>query len=124
MSKIKIPDGAVIMADAPVTILPDELLEIYENDKSEANLARCYADARNQAAWLSFEVDEPDCPDNIKALCETWWDISFKLSDKIKEILIRENYVVDEIGTHYMVMPFMERNGYRDGCGWWVPKDE
>lgn len=124
-----IPEGAVIMATEPVSITPEELMKVYENDRSEATLARCYADASNQASWLSFDCDEPNCPDSVKDLCDAWWDISFKLASDIRDILIRENisgknYVVDNIGIHYMVEPFMDKNGYRDGCGWWELKEE
>ena len=28
------------------------------------------------------------------------------------------------MGTFRAVMPFMERNGYRNGTGWWIRKDE
>lgn len=27
-------------------------------------------------------------------------------------------------GLHYVVLPFMERNGYRDGAGWWIKLQE
>lgn len=31
------------------------------------------------------------------------------------------HHVLSGIGTHYIVLPFMERNGFLDGSGWWIP---
>ena len=123
------PEGAVIMATEPCQLSPEEVLELYENDKSEAMLAKCLAAASNQTGWLGHDLDDEDCTEFMREQFEAWWKLYQQLVADIKDILIDENnngmnHVVENIGHHYMVKPVMERNGYRDGCGWWVLKDE
>ena len=124
-----IPEGAVILASEPCSLSPEEVLELYEKDKSEAMLAKCLAAASNQTGWIGHDLDDEDCTEYTRELFESWWTLYKRLVSDIRDILIKENnngmnHVIENIGTHYMVKPVMERNGFRDGCGWWVPKDE
>ena len=124
-----LPEGAVILAAEPCSLSPEELIEIYENDKSEAMLAKCLAAASNQVGWIGHDLDDEDCTDYTRELFETWWNLYKKFVSDVKNILAEENnngmnHTIENIGTHYMVKPVMERNGYRDGCGWWLLKDE
>lgn len=111
------------------TLSPEDVLELYEKDKSEAMLAKCLAVASNQTGWIGHDLDDEDCTEYTRELFESWWTLYKRLVSDIRDILIKENnngmnHVIENIGTHYMIKPVLERNGFRDGCGWWVSKDE
>ena len=53
-----IPEGAVILASEPCSLSPEEVLELYEKDKSEAMLAKCLAAASNQTGWIGHDLDD------------------------------------------------------------------
>jgi hypothetical protein len=94
------------------------------NCESEIDLANALAGAWNQANWLAFDCDEEDCPKETIALCNAWFDLEIKLIDKVKEILQEEyqDASLQDISPYQMIKPFMERNGYLDGRGWWIEK--
>ena len=124
-----IPEGAVILASEPCSLSPEDVLELYEKDKSEAMLAKCLAAASNQTGWIGHDLDDEDCTEYTRELFESWWTLYKRLVSDIRDFLIKENnngmnHVIENIGTHYMIKPVLERNGFRDGCGWWVSKDE
>jgi len=56
----------------------------------------------------------------MKARFEAWWALQEELVKKVAELLqceFKPPYIE-------LVTPFMERNGYRDGHGWWMKKTE
>ena len=63
------------------------------------------------------------------ALNKRWKTLDSELCSRIISILENENLEDSPLrkqegkGTHYVVTPFMLRNGYIDGAGWWVYQD-
>ena len=53
---------------------------------------------------------------------EEWYNIEQILLDRIYAILIAEGSLLEhhKRGWLPIVEPFMERNGYYDGSGWWA----
>lgn len=52
---------------------------------------------------------------------KAWWvAVAEVIRNKIFEILKTEGVEVTNRGYIEILMPFMERNGYKDGRGWWV----
>ena len=50
---------------------------------------------------------------------DSFSEIAIMASDPLEDYT---TYVTAGIGLRYIIKPFMERNGYRDGAGWWVKK--
>lgn len=57
---------------------------------------------------------------------EEWWELEKELYDLVissmRQANLRgeANYDLEQIGLYNIVKPFMEKNGFRDGLGWWV----
>lgn len=56
---------------------------------------------------------------------ERWSELEERIYELIKQILSAQNsndanYTIEGAGLYNMAIPFMERNGYRDGNGWWI----
>lgn len=90
----------------------------------ERSLAHAYAAVHNKIGLLCHEADEVNDPWLQEAL-DSWDALSEELYTAIVDILSRENqeqraqHVIQGIGRHFIVKPFMLRNGYIDGQGWW-----
>jgi hypothetical protein len=44
-----------------------------------------------------------------------------EMQDRIFDILKTEHIHIPRTGQRDVLKPFMERNGYYNGNGWWVP---
>ncbi len=92
---------------------------------AEHDLACAFAGVHNQTGWLMHDLDELDNPELEKAY-EEWRKLEAELCASIIRILDEESPVDTEIrkqagkGTHHIVTPFMIKNGYIDGGGWWI----
>lgn len=117
----------VILASEPLeSFLPDDVKVWLEKNYSEQHLADAFAGVSNKTTWLMHDADEDL---TVLEKLEKWHELYEELYSKIFEILKEENiskntHHILEGGTHYIVKPFMEKYGYRDGSGWWVEKEE
>jgi len=102
------------------------------NNKKNRELAEEYARVTTEVGLLMHYIDDPDYEseqEKMKAELEGWRKKQNEFFEIIHNILKHENeeygtdYILDGIGTHYIVTPFMKANGYRDGGGWWVKDD-
>jgi hypothetical protein len=59
-------------------------------------------------------------------LCDAWYALEEKMEEKVKKILQEEcpDEPLEELSSFQMLAPFMERNGYINGCGWWVENED
>lgn len=57
-------------------------------------------------------------------ITDAWGELMDKLKEEIFVILRSEGIDIPERGQISVLKPFMERNGYYDGSGWWLPKAE
>ena len=110
----------------PDTVYLDVKSQITD-DLSDADLAAAYADVSNKLGGLMHHLDDPDYDhvhDKVEQSFAMWLDLQEILFEKIVNILQAENekgaHHALDIGTHYTVLPFMEREGFRDGSGWWI----
>ena len=96
----------------------------------EAGIATALAHVSNKTEWLMHDLDELEEPalSLTYTVYDEWWALNKELYETDITILKEENasgkskHRITKNGLHYVVMPFMERNGYRDGAGWWVKK--
>ena len=115
------PEGTVIMGSEPLAgVTAEEWRNMLGIDYSESTLAASLAGAWNEAGWLMGEADDDDSTPEIKARSDAWWALQVELIGKVAAILGREC----EAPYIKLITPFMERNGYRDGHGWWVREEE
>ena len=108
-----------------VGYMPHDVRAWVQEHHLESELACAMMIVHNRVGVLMHLCDESSDP-WVDYAFEAWHDIETELAARIREILADENrtkgtaHTLDGIGTYYMVKPFMERNGYRDGAGWWI----
>ena len=126
---MEFPDDAVIMAIEPSRdFTPSDIRKRLENNNTELELATVHAEVNNKTGWLMHELDELEEPElsKSKAIFDEWWGLYKELVGRITDILKKENdsrianHKITDRGLYYVVKPLMERNGFRDGAGWWV----
>ena len=103
--------------------MPKDVTKLIDGEMSEETLATLFARVSNKTGILFCELDEED--QWARYAFHEWEEVHDQLMEKIFEILIGEGLVkeVPLTGKYYVLMPFMERNGYHCPSGWWVPKE-
>lgn len=136
MSEIYLPENysdIVVMAAEPLKgYTPDHIREMMTRYKTDEAIAAFMAMVANKTGWIGHDIGDPDndaeTDARIKAEHDAWWALEEELYEEIIRRLETENqeygtnYVTSGIGLHYIIKPFMECNGYRDGAGWWIRK--
>ena len=105
---------------------PDELRAWYAANRNERGLAAAYAAASNKAWWVEDDIYDseegtPEC-DKAVAICRAWFAVMDEFKAEIHNILRSEGVEIPKRGQVDAEIPFMERNGYKDGDLWWVKK--
>ena len=123
---MRLPNNTLILTRAPfVGFMPDDLRAWLQDHKEDADLATALAEVSNHAGRLGHDLDEVDDHWLVYA-CEAWWELEKELYDLIISTMEQANlrgeanYDLTKIGRYNIVKPFMERNGFADGAGWWV----
>ena len=118
-----------IIQKAPLTgYTPQEALRWFASVCDEKMIAAVHAVVSNHVGSLGHELDEND--PWIEEAYNDWLDVEEVTYQRIWNILKAENdsgkaeHTLSGIGKYYIVKPFMLRNGYRDGSGWWIENDE
>lgn len=118
--------GAIIIGREPVPDLsPEDVREWLAHHNDENGLARAFAAADNKFWWVEdnkYDYRE-GTPEYEKAVRTTnaWGTLMAELKDKIFAILKTEHINIPETRQIEILKPFMERNGYYNGNGWWIP---
>ena len=120
-------DPPMVMASEPLTgISVEQVQQLLEEDDSESNLAKVYAGVSNQVGWLMHDLDDDDCTPETEEQYKKWSALEETLRTRIFDILKQEDIdafektVAENKGYYNVVKPFMLRNGFKDGRGWWV----
>lgn len=121
-SRIIVPKDSPLWGTAP-----DEIRTLLQQDYSEKLLAAAMAAVSNQTGYIHHDINDPDIDEATREVIEeqfdAWWVLERELVTRISNILICENPekgIPENTGYHFIIQPFMERNGYRDGSGWWI----
>lgn len=114
-----------IMATEPCPdMTAEDLRSKYADMASEKELADAYGIASNQFWWVEDDVYdyEEGTSEYEKALAisDAWKAVMEEYENKIFEILKTEGVTIPSSGRIKVLIPFMERNGYMDGAGWWI----
>ena len=115
----------VIMASEPApNKTPADVRNYYSNKKAEKDLADALAIVWNKFIWLEDEVydHEEGTPEYIAAcdIADEWGALMDEYEERIFMILRSEGIIIPETGYIVVLEPFMKRNGYINGAGWWV----
>ena len=117
-------------ADMSDGIVAADLREWLIANNTEHNIAVALAQSNMKKGWLMHDLCDPDTTDlpRVRLAYNEWRELYEELHARIFSIMEKENdlgvasHNLSETRGHYVIMPFMERNGYRDGSGWWVRK--
>lgn len=105
--------------------MPADLRAWIAEHSSDPDLATALAEVHNHVGILGHELDDIDDHWLVYAY-EAWWEVEKELYDLIVASMHLSNqqgetdYNLSQPGLHWRVKPFMEKNGFRDGSGWWV----
>ena len=115
----------IVMAKDPVPNMSAAEVKTYFADKhTEKDLADAYAIAHNKFWWVEDnEYDyEKGTPEYITAcaITEEWGSLMNEYKARIFDILTNEGVTIPTTGQIEILAPFMARNGYADGNGWWI----
>jgi len=131
--RVKYLKETVILASEPLQgFTPDDVRQWLHGNDTEHGLATALAKVYNQTGWLGHDLDEFEEPElfQARAVFNEWWTLCKELYKKVTSILRDENNIGKanhDLSCGRMrdiLMPFMDRNGYHDGAGWWIPKNE
>lgn len=96
----------------------------YLRHPTERSLADAFADASNAFFWLAFDADEADQKTKkgrkALAVCQRWECLVRILQGEIIQTLRGEGVEIPECGYIDVLIPFMARNGFAFGGGWWI----
>ncbi len=114
-----------VMCEEP---MPDLTIEkanqIFDEIETEKDIADLFAIVHNKAWWIEDEEYdfEAGTEEHKKAAERTdmWFALSDKLRNMIFNILKSEGVDIPEKGQIVVLEPFMKRNGFIDGSGWWI----
>ena len=124
------PEGAYIMVEEPAEgVTPEMLKEWLKKHQTEFDIATAISISHNKWMWYLHECDEED-GEQYASVCGEWFSIYEKLVLYVINILNSENeagvanHNLSDIGWYFIIKPFMERNGFIDGYGWWIYDDD
>ena len=122
-------NGIVIMASEPIpNKTPTDVRGYFAERKSERDLADAFAIASNKFWWVEDNVYdyEEGTPEYIAAcaITDEWGALMDEYEETIFVILRNEGVEIPETGRIKVLEPFMKRNGYREGNGWWIKNKE
>lgn len=125
MEDISIPKDTFVMCGEPSPNLTiEKAYQIFNKIKTEEDIANLFAVVENKAWWIEDEIYdfEEGTEEHRKAVERTdmWFSLADKLKEMIFDILKSENIEIPDKGQIVLLEPFMKRNGFRDGQGWWI----
>ena len=119
----------VIMASEPAPdMTPTDVRNYFAKRKTEKDLADAFAIASNKFWWVEdniydYEEGTPEHKE-AKRITDEWCSLMEHYEEQIFCILRGEGVKIPDTGRIVVLIPFMERNGYFDGNGWWIEKTE
>ena len=131
--RVKYFKETVILASEPLHgFTPDDVRKWLGDNDTEQGLATALAKAHNQADCCRhdlFGLEGTAYKEAEVIFCE-WQKLRRELYKKAERLLYQENMTGK--ADHYLsggrirdiIMPFMDRNGYRDGADWWLPNKD
>ena len=122
-------NDVIVMASEPIpNKTPSDVRNFFATRDTEKHLADAFALTSNKFWWVEDNVYdyEEGTPEHAAArdLADEWGALMDEYEEKIFMILRNEGAEIPETGRIKILEPFMKRNGYRDGNGWWIKNKE
>lgn len=122
-------DGTVIMAGDPAPGLTAEYaVKAAEKIETEEELAALFAMVWNKFVWVEDEIydfeEGTEEQKRAEEITDFWSALHDQLRERIFNILRAEGVKIPATRQIVVLEPFMKRNGYRDGRGWWVKVEQ
>ena len=121
----RLPENTLILTTEPfVGFMPVDMRAWLKTHSADADLAAALAEVSNRTSMLGHELDEVDDP-WLDYAHEAWWEVEQELYGLILSSMRHAmdggeaHYDLEREGRYYRVLPFMEKNGYVGGTGWW-----
>ena len=115
----------VIMASEPIpNKTPTDVRNYFAERKTEKDLADAYAISHNKFWWVEDDVYdyEEGTPEyeTARVIVDEWGALMDEYEERIFMVLRSEGITIQKAGRINVLNPFMKRNGYFDGNGWWI----
>lgn len=98
--------------------------ELFEQVENEFDLAQMYATVDNKAWWIADDVYDYEIGtkeyEEMSRISKDWFALADVIRADIFEIIKSEGVEISERGYIKVLEPFMKRNGYCNGSGWWI----
>lgn len=123
-------ENTLILTTEPfVGFMPADLRNWLQRNSKDEDLAVAMTEVHNHVGCLGHELDESD--DRwLTYVFEEWWALEKEICEMITGSMRQANlsgeanYDLEQSELYYLVKPFMEKNGYRDGHGWWIAEND
>ena len=115
----------VIMTSEPIpNKTPTDVRNYFAERKNEKDLADAYAISHNKFWWVEDDVYdyEEGTPEYeaARVIVDEWGALMDEYEERIFMVLRSEGITIPKSGRINVLNPFMKRNGYFDGNGWWI----
>ena len=117
-------DTFVIGSEPSPELTAEMVLKAISEIKTESELASLFAVVENKAWWI--EDEEYDYYEGTveykqaKEKTDLWFSLVDELHNRIFAIPHSEGVEIPSTGQIAVLEPFMKRNGYKNGQGWWI----
>ena len=127
-TEVVITKNIVAMDEEPIPgMTPEDARAWYMAHHDEKGLATALAAVNNKFWWVEDNIyDYEEGTKEYKEACDitdAWGALMDELENEIIDVLKAENTTLPDAGQREILAPFMKRNGYEDGDGWWIPLD-
>lgn len=125
MKDIVLTENTFVMCRDPLSNLATESIEqAIGKIETESELATLFAAVENKMWWIEDETydfnEETEEYKKIKQKIDLWFALADKLRNRIFDILRTEGIEIPDTKQISVLEPFMKRNGFKDGQGWWI----
>ena len=124
--EVKLSSDIIVMDREPIPELsPEDVRAWFALHQDENGLAKAFAAVSNKFWWVEdneydYEKGTSEYEEAVR-ITDAWGVLMDELKNRIFDILKTEHVTIPETGQIDVLKPFMERNGYYDGNGWWIP---
>lgn len=117
-------DTFIMCSEPSPNLTTEEVEKAISEINTESELATLFAIIENKAWWIEdeeYDYDEgtEECK-FAREKTDLWFSLADKLRNKIFVILQAEGIEIPSKKQIIVLEPFMKRNGYKNGQGWWI----
>ena len=121
-------DNLHIMVSEPAPEMSVDDVRIWlDGPLSEKELAEIFAAVSNKFWWVEdneydFEEGTEEYKEAVR-ITDEWGCLMYECLNRIFDIMKSEGVTIPDKGYNDVLIPFMTRNGFKDGSGWWIEEE-